>query len=179
MTLPGDRGKITWSPSLCLYCDCLKQPGNVSGTNPFMLVSFTCKYKTSYVNKYIFTYQYFCVFKEKHSTMYLLFMWKGLKRIIHVEKIIKINHTRSRKQKKNLKKKMSTTNKSSNKLPKFTEIPKFVFTFYNKSLSECLLLDIVCPIIQLGVQTNWIPQVSLLARLTALTYTMHRLLEIN
>lgn len=98
MTLPGDRGKITWSPSLCLYCDCLKQPGNVSGTNPFMLVSFTCKYKTSYVNKYIFTYQYFCVFKEKHSTMYLLFTWTGLKRIIHVEKIIKINYTRSRKQ---------------------------------------------------------------------------------
>lgn len=74
------------------------------------------------------------------------------KSIIHVEKIIKINHTRSRKQKKNLKKK--TTNKSSNKLPKFTEILKFVFTFYKKSLSECLLLDIVCPIIQLGVQRN-------------------------
>lgn len=76
------------------------------------------------------------------------------KSIMHVEKIIKINHTRSRKQKKNLRKKMSTTNKSSNKLPKFTDILKFVFTFYIKSLSECLLLDIVCPIIQLGVQTN-------------------------
>lgn len=71
------------------------------------------------------------------------------KSIMHVEKIIKINHTRSRKQKKNL----STTNKSSNKLP-FTEILKFIFTFYNKSLSEFLLLDIVCPIIQLGVQRN-------------------------
>lgn len=179
MTLPGDRGKITWSPSLCLYCDCLKQPGNVSGTNPFMLVSFTCKYKTSYVNKYIFTYQYFCVFKEKHSTMYLLFMWKGLKKHNTVRKDHKDKSHKVEETEEKLQKKMSTTNKSSNKLPKFTDILKFVFTFYNKSLSECLLLDIVCPIIQLGVQRNWIPQVSLLARLIALTFTMHRLLEIN
>lgn len=178
MTLPGDRGKITWSPSLCLYCDCLRQPGNVSGTNPFMLVSFTCKYKTSYVNKYIFTYQYFCVFKEKHSTMYLLFMWKGLKKHNTVRKDHKDKSHKVEETDEKLEKKMSTTNKSSNKLP-FTEIPKFVFTFYNKSRSECLLLDIVCPIIQLGVQTYWIPQVSLLARLIALTYTMHHLLEIN
>lgn len=135
MTLPGDRGKVTWSPSLCLYCDCLRQPGNVSGTNPFMVVSFTCKYKTSYVNKYIFTYQYFCVFKEKHSTMYLLFTWKVLKSIIHVEKIIKINHTRSRKQMKNLKKKCQL---QTSHLTNYPNLPTFWSLFSLFITNLCL-----------------------------------------
>lgn len=51
---------------------------------------------------------------------------------------------------KNLRKKMSTTNKSSNKLPKFTDILKFVFTFYNKSLSECLNIGY-----RLSYNTTW------------------------
>lgn len=81
--------------------------------------------------------------------MYLLFTWKGLKkhntyRKDHKDKSHKVEETDEK-----LEKKMSTTNKSSNKLP-FTEIPKFVFTFYNKSLSECLIIGY-----RLSYNTTW------------------------
>lgn len=136
MTLPGDRGKITWSPSLCLYCDCLRQPGNVSGTNPFMLVSFTCKYKTSYVNKYIFTYQYFCVFKEKHSTMYLLFTWKGLKkhntrRKDHKDKSHKVEETDEKLEEKKCQ--LQTSH-----LTNYPNLPKFWSLFSLFISNPCL-----------------------------------------
>lgn len=79
--------------------------------------------------------------------MYLLFMWKGLKRYNIVRKDYKDKLYKVEEIEEKFEKKMLIINKLFNKLFKFIEILKFIFIFYNKFLFECLLLDIVCFII--------------------------------
>lgn len=78
--------------------------------------------------------------------MYLLFMWKGLKKYNIYRKDYKDKLYKVEEIDEKFEKKMLIINKLFNKLF-FIEILKFVFIFYNKFWFECLLLDIVCFII--------------------------------